>query len=76
MAALELDARRVRITLDSRGEAGQQKVAWLYRHARVLRHETIGARTVIVADVPRRGLALFPARAVSTVPTDAEEGRA
>jgi hypothetical protein len=38
----------------------------------VLRHETIGARIVIDADVPRRGLALFPASALTTISTDTE----
>ena len=72
MGILELDTRRVRVTLDARSEAGRRKVAWLYRHSRVLRHETIGARTVIDADVPRRGLAQFPASALTSVPTDTE----
>jgi GTP-binding protein HflX len=72
MEMLELDTRRVRVHLDTRSEAGRRKVAWLYRHSRVLRHETIGARTVIDADVPRRGLALFPASALTTIPTDTE----
>lgn len=72
MGILELDTRRVRVNLDTRTEAGRRKVAWLYRHSRVLRHETIGARTVIDADVPRRGLALFPPSALTTIPSDTE----
>jgi len=70
LAILELDTRRVRVSLDARSEAGRRKVAWLYRHSRVLRHETIGARTIIEAAVPRRGLALFPASALTAIPTD------
>jgi len=72
IAILELDTRRVRVNLDARSEAGRRRVAWLYRHSRVLRHETIGARIVIDADVPRRGLALFPASALTTISTDTE----
>jgi GTP-binding protein HflX len=72
MAILALDTRRVRVSLDARSETGRRKVAWLYRHSRVLRHETIGTRIVIDAEVPRRGLALFPASALTTIPTDTE----
>jgi len=72
MAILELDTRRVRINLDARSATGRRRVAWLYRHSRVLRHETIGARMVIDADVPRRGLAHFPASALTTIPADTE----
>jgi GTP-binding protein HflX len=72
MAILELDTRRVRISLDARSATGRRRVAWLYRHSRVLRHETIGARMVIDADVPRRGLAHFPASALTTIPADTE----
>ena len=71
-AILELDTRRVRVNLDARSETGRRRVAWLYRHSRVLRHDTIGARIVIEADVPRRGLALFPASALTTIPIDTE----
>jgi GTP-binding protein HflX len=72
MAMLELDTRRVRVTLDARTEAGRRKVSWLYRHARVLQHETIGPRIIIDADVPKRGLALFPASALRPIPAGTE----
>ncbi|MEI6666897.1 MAG: GTPase HflX [Acidobacteriota bacterium] len=72
MESLALDTRRVRLSLDAGTEVGRRRVAWLYGHARVLRHETVGARTVIDADVPRRGLALFPSSIVSAVPADSE----
>ena len=60
IAMLALDTRRVTVRLDVRTEAGRRSVSWLYRHARVLRHETIAGRAVLDADVPRRGLSLFP----------------
>ena len=72
MGILELDTRRVRVSLDARSETGRQRVAWLYRHARVLRHETTGSRILIDADVPRRGLALFPASAVTAIAVENE----
>jgi GTP-binding protein HflX len=47
---LALDVRRMTIELD----AGDARIARIYRHARVLVHEARDGRVSIVADVPRR----------------------
>jgi GTP-binding protein HflX len=51
---LALDFRRVTITLDPDDPADREKIARIYRHARVIVHETRDGRVSIVADVPRR----------------------
>jgi GTP-binding protein HflX len=60
---LALDLRRVTFTFDPADPAERDRIARLYRHARVLEHEARDGRVSIVADVPRRLLArLEPAR--------------
>jgi GTPase len=60
---LALDVRRVTLTLDPDAARDRERLAQLYRHARVLVHETRDGVVSIVADVPRRLLArLDPAR--------------
>jgi GTP-binding protein HflX len=54
---LELDVRRVTATFDPDDERDRERIARLYRHGRVLVHETRDGRISIVADVPRRLLA-------------------
>ena len=54
---LALDVRRVTLTFDPADAADRDRMAWVYRHARVLVHETRDGRASIVADVPRRLLA-------------------
>jgi GTP-binding protein HflX len=54
---LELDVRRVTLTFDAADAADRERIARVYRHARVLVHETRDDRVSIVADVPRRLLA-------------------
>jgi GTP-binding protein HflX len=49
-----LDIRRVTLTFDPDSPADRERIARLYRHARVLVHETRDGRVSIVADVPRR----------------------
>jgi 50S ribosomal subunit-associated GTPase HflX len=51
---LALDVRRVTLTIASDDPAGPERIARLYRHARVLVHESRDTSTVMVADVPRR----------------------
>lgn len=51
---LALDTVRVTVTMDGHDPQAQQRVARLYRHGRVLVHETRNGQVVIEADVPRR----------------------
>ncbi len=51
---LALDVRRIRITLDLEDPRDRDRIARIYRHARVLVHEARDGRISIVADVPRR----------------------
>jgi GTP-binding protein HflX len=51
---LALDVRRVIYDFDADSAADRERIARLYRHARVLAHETRDGRVSIVADVPRR----------------------
>ena len=53
---LEMDTRRVTLEFDSESEADREKIARVYRHARVVSHVTNGGRVAIEADVPRRVL--------------------
>ena len=53
-ARLALDTQRMTFEFDTGSAEGQQQMAALYRHARVLHHRTTDGRTAIVADVPRR----------------------
>jgi GTP-binding protein HflX len=49
-----LDVRRVTLTFDPADDGDRERIARVYRHARVLTHETRDGRVSIVADVPRR----------------------
>ena len=51
---LALDVRRLTLTFDPGRASDLERIARLYRHARVLEHETRDGRISIVADVPRR----------------------
>jgi GTP-binding protein HflX len=53
---LELDTRRVRLEFDSNSAEDREKIARVYRHARVISHQTEDGRIAIEADVPRRVL--------------------
>ncbi len=53
-ARLQLDTRRLRFEFDSTSASDREKIARVYRHARVVRHEAHGGRIAIEADVPRR----------------------
>lgn len=53
---LELDTRRVTLEFDSESAEDREKIARVYRHARVVSHVTSDGRVAIEADVPRRVL--------------------
>jgi len=53
---LELDTRRVTLEFDSESAEDREKIARVYRHARVVSHVTNNGRVAIEADVPRRVL--------------------
>jgi len=55
-ARLALDVRRVSFVFDPDDAGDRERIARLYRHARVLVHETREGRVSIEADVPRRSL--------------------
>ena len=49
-----LDVRRMTLTFNPDDPADQERMARVYRHARVLVHESRDGQVSIVADVPRR----------------------
>jgi 50S ribosomal subunit-associated GTPase HflX len=51
---LALDTARVSFEFDAQDEAGRERVAQLYRVARVHRHVVTDGRVTIEADLPRR----------------------
>ena len=51
---LALDVLRMTLTFDPDDERDRERIARVYRHARVVVHEVRDDRIVIVADVPRR----------------------
>jgi GTPase len=53
---LALDVRRITVVFDPADPSSRERIARLYRHARVLAHETRDGQATIVADVPRRVL--------------------
>ena len=53
---LELDTRRVLLEFDEASAEDREKIARVYRHARVVSHITTDGRVEIEADVPRRVL--------------------
>jgi GTP-binding protein HflX len=53
-ARLELDQQRVTVDLDLADPVQAERLAWLYRHATVHSHATMGEKATIEADVPRR----------------------
>jgi GTPase len=66
---LALEIQRVRLEFDEGNVRDRERIARLYRHARVRRHEASNGRVSIEADVPRRllgpltaGAAARPAR--------------
>ncbi len=53
-ARLSLDRRRVTLEFDMTDATDATRLAYLYRHARVHSHVTMGDRQIIEADIPRR----------------------
>ncbi|HXD76014.1 MAG TPA: GTPase, partial [Vicinamibacterales bacterium] len=51
---LALDVVRMTLTFDPADAADRERIARVYRHARVASHESRDDRIVLVADVPRR----------------------
>ena len=51
---LELDVQRITVHLNPEDPGDRERIARLYRHARVVVHETRDGQVSIVADVPRR----------------------
>jgi len=51
---LALDVRRMTLTFDPDDPADRERMGRVYRHTRVLAHETRDGRVSIIADVPRR----------------------
>jgi GTPase len=51
---LALDIQRLTLTFNPEDPADRERIARLYRHGRVLEHETRDGRVSIVADIPRR----------------------
>jgi len=49
-----LDVRRLTLTFDPSDAGDRERIAQLYRQARVVQHEARDGRVSIVADVPRR----------------------
>jgi GTP-binding protein HflX len=60
---VELDVRRITATFDANSSTDRETIGRIYRHGRVLAHETSDGRVSIVADVPRRLLERLNARA-------------
>ena len=61
---LALDVRRVTLTFDTDEASDRERIARVYRHAKVVQHETRDGRVVIVADVPRRLLGWLDGRSI------------
>jgi len=51
---LALDVVRMTLTFDPADESDRERIARVYRHARVTSHESRDNQILIVADVPRR----------------------
>lgn len=58
---LALETQRVTLEFDEADESDRQRIARLYRHARVHSHQAADGRVSIEADVPRRWLARLTA---------------
>jgi len=59
---LALDVRRVTLTFDPANPSDREQISRVYRHARVVEHESRDGRVSIVADVPRRLLSRLAPR--------------
>ena len=75
-ARLALDQQRVSLQFDLGSEDDRERLAWLYRHARVHSQVTQGDRAMIEADVPRRLLDRVCGRGAAVRRISAMRGRA
>src|SRR6187399_1736886 len=57
--SLDVDAERVRLSLDRSAEADRQLLADLYRHGRIVSETDDAARVSVEAEIPRRLLGRF-----------------
>ena len=73
-ARLALDQERVTIDLDLANPVHAERLAWLYRHATVHSHATMGDRATIEADVPRRLLPMIGIAAPPSTRTGTRRG--
>jgi 50S ribosomal subunit-associated GTPase HflX len=69
---LALDQERVTIELNLADPVQADRLAWLYRHATVHSHATMGDRATLEADVPRR---LLPMVGLATPSTSKKKAR-
>jgi GTP-binding protein HflX len=69
---LALDQERVTVELDLTKQLHADRLAWLYRHATVHSHATMGDRATVEADVPRR---LLPMVGLATPAARKKVGR-
>ncbi len=53
-AAVALDRQRVTVELDPDDPADAERLRWVFRHGKIVSQVTVGHRTRIDADVPRR----------------------
>ncbi|HUU33085.1 MAG TPA: GTPase HflX [Vicinamibacterales bacterium] len=53
-AAVALDRQRVTVELDPDDPADAERLRWVFRHGKIISQVTVGRRTRIDADVPRR----------------------
>ena len=69
---LALDQERVTVELDLADPVQAERLAWIYRHATVQSHATMGDRATLQADVPRR---LLPMIGLATPTAPRARGR-
>jgi GTP-binding protein HflX len=69
---LALDQQRVTVELDLSDPVQADRLAWIYRHATVFSHATMGDRATVEMDIPRR---LLPMVGLATPATATVRGR-